>query len=213
MELLNNLQIVNYDANAGFGVIFPAKTIIVNAKNAIYIISPCDLELPIIKELNSSEKQIYIIAPNNFHNLHLATMQMALPKAMFYGPKRSADQSGVELANTKDLPQNDLKTTFIQGNNTISETCFYHEESESLIVTDLMFNLKHKMNIPTRLAMTFAGTYKKLGTSRALKMTIKDKKKFKSSIESLLAYPFKNVILTHGKNLSRSEFETYIKTL
>jgi hypothetical protein len=211
MNFENDLKIVTYNANAGMGIIFPSKTFIINAPQSIYIISPCDLEMDTIKELNSIDKEIYVIAPNNFHNLHLATVKMAIPKATFFGPKRSAQQSGVELENTKDLIQEDLTTVFIKGNNTISETVFYHMASSTLIITDLLFNMHHKMNLQTKLAMKMAGTFHKLGMSRALKLSIKDKVAFKKSMLSLLDLPFKKVIPSHGNEISREDFTEFIK--
>lgn len=211
MNFEKDLEIVKYSANAGLGVIFPAKTFIINGAQSVYIISPCDLELSITKELNSLGKKLYIIAPNNFHNLHLATMQMAIPKAEFFGPKRSAEQSGVELSNTKNLTQEDIKTVFIKGNNTISETVFFHLSSKTLIITDLLFNMHHKMNISTKLAMKLAGTYQKLGMSRALKMSIKDKVAFKKSLLSLLELPFERVIPNHGMEISKEDFTRFVK--
>jgi hypothetical protein len=214
MEFLNNFLTINYNANAGLGIIFPTKTTIINTTKAVIVISPCELSEDIVLFLESTKKNFIFIAPNNFHNLHLKACYNLFPDAKFYGPKRSANQSGVELTKIDNkLKIEGLETHYIQGHKLLSETCFYHSETKNLIVTDLLFNMKHKMNFASKLMFTLVGTYQKLGMSKALRMKIDDKKVFKESILKLLEYPFEKVVLSHGNSISRKEFELAINNL
>ena len=111
-----SIEIINYIANAGFGVQFPAKTILVQDNESQFIISPCDLPQETINRLNKSNKQIIFISPNNFHNLHINKMKSIFPDASFYGPTRSAKQSGMEFRCTKELESEDIEFIYLEGN-------------------------------------------------------------------------------------------------
>jgi hypothetical protein len=204
------MEIINYEAHAGFGVTFPAKTFLIQDSKSYFIISPCDLPKETIDLLLESNKVINFISPNNFHNLHIKKMKELFPNSKFYGPKRSAKQSGVELNNSKHLSSEDIEFIYLEGNNTLSETCFYHKPSKTLIITDLFFNMKHEMNISTKLAMLMAGTYKKLGTSRIIKLSIKDKKAFKDSLNYILSLPIEKVVPSHGDPIDKQEFKRLV---
>ena len=205
-----SIEIINYEANAGFGIIFPSKTFIIEEENQITVISPCDLSQEKIEQLKASKKQIIFIAPNNFHNLYLKKMQQTFPKAEFFGPKRSAKQSGVELKKTTEYTSSILEMYPLNGNPGIGETCFYHKELKTLIVTDLFFNMKHKMNFATKMAMKCAGTYHKTATSRAVKITTKDKAAFNTSLTAMGKLDLESIIPSHGGTLTRTEFKEFI---
>lgn len=207
------MKILEYTAHAGMGIIFRAKTFIIEGKENIYIISPCNLDSSIRNELEKSPKRLHFIAPNNVHNIHLSKVKEYFPKASFYGPKRSMKQSGVSLKDITELPKDDLKTVFIDGNKAISETCFFIKETNELIVTDLIFNMHHEMNFPTKLMMKVVGTYHKVGTSRLFKMAINDKEAFKKSLDELLDLEPKKIFVNHGEPLNLEEFQQHLKSL
>ena len=101
----------------------------------------------------------------------------------------------------------------ILGNELLGEYVFYHNESESLVVTDLLFNFQHKMNLGTKLATILAGTNKGLAISRVLKMTTDDRFLMRKSVEGLLQFPFKKVVVNHGEDVTRAEFEQIVDKL
>ena len=209
----NQFTIINYEACAGLGVIFPAKSFIYEGESCVFIISPSRFSEKMIKSLSSLKKQLIFISPNNFHNLHLKTMKEIFPDAKFFGPKRSSKQSGVELLKMEEFQYDEMISIKIEGNKALSESLFFIPSEKVLIATDLFFNMYHKMNIATSLAMIFAGTFKKLGTSRMIKLSTKDKSAFKESCLKTFEYPFEKVIPSHGDALSREEFKDYLDEL
>lgn len=204
------MKILNYEANAGFGIIFPAKTFIKEFEKDIYIISPGPLDAQTINDLKESPKTLHFIAPNNFHNMYLSDMKKQFLDAKFYGPTRSMKQSGVTLEKTEKLESSEIKCIFIDGHNLVSETCFYFPKSKELVTTDLFFNMHHKMNFMTAFAMRCAGAYKKFSMSRLEKFTVKNKEAFTQSIRSLGELDLVNVYLNHGDSPSVEEFKQYI---
>ncbi|MFT6632715.1 MAG: hypothetical protein ACJAS4_002680 [Bacteriovoracaceae bacterium] len=212
MIFKNGLSTYPYIANAGFGVKFKAKSVLIKTGEDIIIISPANFENNVIEELKKDTLNKVFIAPNNFHNLNISKMKAVFPEAKFYGPKRSEQQSGVSLIRSRELNLgDDIIAIPIEGNFKLSETCFYHVPSETLIITDILFNMHHEMNYSTRIALTLAGAYHKLGMSRFLRLMINDKVKFKNSLERLLDHPFKNIILNHGDSIGREEFIRFLK--
>lgn len=214
MENLNNVNTYNYQASPGLGIIFPAKTFFLETQKFYYIISPARFDEREIKRLKEIKKQIIVIAPNNFHNIGLAPLKENIIAAKFFGPKRSAVQSKVELEKTTNLPKDDeLEAIFIKGNKSLSETVFIHRPSKSLIVTDLLFNMHNKTNLTSTLLFKMYGTYKKLGQSVVLRLTAHDKKEFLKSIKDLTKLDFENVLLNHGEHISKKEFDKFVLSL
>jgi hypothetical protein len=199
------IEILNYEASAA-GVIFPAKTFIIEEDTSFVIISPGPLNSQAIDRITKTTKDLVFIAPNNFHNLHLKSMHDIFPDAKFYGPKRAAKVSGVTLLNTKDFSSPNIEMIRIEGNNSLSETCFYYKPEKTLIVTDLFFNMKHDMNMMTKITMKMAGAYKKLATSRMIKFSTKDKDLFNQSLKRLADLDFTKVIPNHGDSISKEIF-------
>lgn len=204
------IKIIPYTANAGLGLIFPAKTIIIQEDNT-YIISPGPLQ---IKDVPNVGK-IHFIAPNGFHHFHLAHMKKLFPSASFYGPKRAMRQSGVELLPLSDLNNNKdhIKLISIHGHKTLAETCFYYEHSKTLIVTDIFFNLNHEMSLASAMWFKLFGVYHQVATSKLLQLTMNNKGQFYNSLNQLLDFPFETIILNHGDSISRDEFIQYLNNL
>jgi hypothetical protein len=198
-------HIIHYNAG-GAGIVFPAKTIIIEEEGSFIVISPGPLNPQIIEEFKSTNKNLIFIAPNNFHNLHLKTMYSLFPKAQFYGPKGSAKKSGVPLVDTKEFTLPSIEKIFIEGNEALGETCFFYKPEKKLIVTDLFFNMHHDMNLMKKMLMLTAGTYKKVATSRMIKLMTKDKSLFLKSLQKISELDFDVAIPNHGKSISKKEF-------
>ncbi len=214
MNFTDGILYYSYVANTGLGIQFRSKSFLVETQDELIIISPANFDQEMIKNIKESPLKKVFIAPNNFHNINLAKMKSLFPDASFYGPKRSEEQSGVVLIRNKELDISDeIIPIKIYGNYKLMETCFYHSPSKSLIITDLLFNMHHKMNFPTRAILTIAGAYHKLNMSRLLKFTINDKDLFIKSLKSLLDYPFEHVLLNHGDRITRKEFEIFVNGL
>jgi hypothetical protein len=206
-----NIIEYKYDASPGLRIEFKAKSFICETSSYLYIISPAKFDEVTFNKIKSFSKDIIIIAPNNFHNIGLSFMKEKFPDAKFYGPKRSAKQSGMDLLNTRYLPEDSQFTAvFLEGNQTLSESVFIHTPSKSLIVTDIVFNMHHKMNLISTLVFKAYGTYKRLGQSFVLKLTADDKPLFRKQLRELTKLDFEKVLLNHGNHISRDEFNKFI---
>ncbi len=207
-----NLTIFPYEAHAGLGVIFPAKTFALESESEIYLISPNSTNPKLLKYLKDSKKKLYFIAPNNFHNMHLKPLN-DLFEGEFYGPKRASIKSGVKLKKLEELNVKGMTIIPINGAKKLAEVAFYIEELKTVIITDLFFNMYHKMNFSTKMAMKLAGTYHRLGTSRLLKSIINDPKEFIKSIQTLNNLKFDFIIPNHGDKVDKETFHIFARNL
>lgn len=204
----------SYDAAPVKGLNFKAKSFIVKTQDYVYIISPAKFDEKTIDSLREYALPLIFIAPTNFHNNGLATMKELFPNAQFFGPKRSANQSGVKLQKTQDLPLDpEFKAIYIEGNKSLAETVFLHGPSESLIVTDILFNMKHKVNLLARFVFKVYGTYHKLAQSKLVMITANDKELFRKSLHDLTKLNFKKVLLNHGDHISKDQFDEVMLNL
>ncbi len=210
MEFENGVFTQKYDVKVGPGVVFPAKTTVIETVENLYIISPGPLK-DRLEAISNVQKRIHFIAPNNFHHFFLPKMKEVFPEAKFYGNKRVERISKIDLHPIVEL--NELEFQKILGNELLGEYVFFHNDSKSLIVTDLIFNFRHKMNLPTKLTTFLAGTNKGLAISRVLKMTTDDRFLMRKSIEKLLQFPFEKVIINHGEDITRADFEQIVDKL
>ncbi len=87
-----NLTIFPYEAHAGLGVVFPAKTFVLESDTDVYLISPNITSQELLTFLNKNTKNLHFIAPKNFHNMHLRSLSK-LYVGDFYVQKRAAIKS------------------------------------------------------------------------------------------------------------------------
>lgn len=209
---MSQIVVHEYNASPGLGINFIAKCFIITDEDQIYVISPGPIPEDQMKTLQNTNKPIFVFAPNNFHNLYLSHFKDKIPHANFFGPKQASIKSGVELKNPLDF---DGKTKFtiskINGNPALSEYLFYHEATKSLILTDSIFNMHHKMDLMTRMYLTLSGTYHRLNTSYLVLLTCKNKNEFWGSLRAALQLPFENVLLNHGDAISRASYVDFIE--
>lgn len=201
----------NYTANTGFGITFPAKSILIESEDSMIVISPgnLDKDSSLINKLKDYEenKSLIFIGPNNFHHMYLPKMKELFPNAKFYGTKRASEQNNMKLEPVENFSHNEIDCILIEGHKKLKEFVFFHKKTSTLISTDLIFNMHHKMNFMTKLMLTLSGTKNKLAMSRVVTSSITDKAAFKSSLKKLVDMDIENIILNHGDNISPSDFK------
>lgn len=201
------MKIFDYKAYTGLGVIFSSKTFVLEKENNLYVISPGPMEGDLYELLSKSKKAIHFISPNGVHHFHLAAAKKLFKDASFYGGKRAASQSGIELEKIEQLPLEEIQIFPVGGNKVLSEVCFLDEESRSLIATDLFFNMiGKKQNLATTIMFTLAGVNNRLATSRLVTASINDKAAFKSSLKLLCELDFDTAYTSHGDPITKNEF-------
>jgi len=87
----------------------------------------------------------------------------------------------------------------VEGAPKLGEVVFYHKPSRSLIVTDLLFNIRKPKGWQATLMMTLAGVRGRFAQSRLVRLATKDRKRAGDVCRNILACDFERVIMTHGE--------------
>lgn len=155
----------------------------------------------------------HIISPSLMHHSYLTEATQRFPEATVYGV------SGLEKIYPsllfKELNDSasfnwslELQYVCLKGIPKLNECIFYHQQSQSIIVTDLLFNISNKSGW-SKLFFKCYGIYNRLTTTKLFKTFISDKDSFKKSLDKIIALPKKHIIMSHGSTISEQANETF----
>jgi hypothetical protein len=149
----------------------------------------------------------HIVAPNAMHDTFLEGWFAAYPSAHFHGAK-GLSKFRPDLKFTDSLGDTApaawsavFDQLLLRGMPRLNEVVFRHRASRTLIVTDLVFNLGTEMPLLSRVLLKINGCYDCLAVSRLLRTTIKDQAALRASLDTMLAWDFERVVVSHGRNL------------
>jgi hypothetical protein len=93
----------------------------------------------------------------------------------------------------------ELQGFFIEGLPVLNETVWFHHDTGTLVVTDLLFCFAPANRGLTAFVATLLGVNGKLGMSRTMKLAARDKGALARSVASLLALPVRRVVVAHDQ--------------
>ena len=97
----------------------------------------------------------------------------------------------------------------VAGMPSINEHAFYHPESKTLVIADLLFNLPDSVGAFTLGFLgLISGIQKHPGNSRMFRLAIKDRNAFEQSLQQILALDFQQIIVAHGEPITTDAKET-----
>ena len=160
----------------------------------------------------------HIVAPNLLHHVHLADVVARYPDAMVWGvpglPKKRPDLRFDAIVGETTPPWGaELSPLPIEGIPWANEAVFFHRLSNTLVVTDLIFNIHEVKGWITPLVLRMAGAYRKPAQSRLLRMSIKDADAASASVERMLDWPIERVVMAHGHVLESDAKEQLARAL
>ncbi|MEM1316145.1 MAG: DUF4336 domain-containing protein, partial [Pseudomonadota bacterium] len=148
----------------------------------------------------------HLVAPNLIHSLGVAPWKAAHPEATVWVSPGFA-------ARHPDLPADiafgprirppwsgEIEHGLIEGHALLDEVVFLHRRSATLIVTDLI--QKHdpaRERWLWRQVKGLAGVLgRRGGTSRDIRLTVRDRAAFRRSVARVLDWEFDNLVISHG---------------
>ncbi|OOE75958.1 DUF4336 domain-containing protein [Salinivibrio sp. ML290] len=148
-QLDTSIWIADGEAVPFFTLPYTTRMVVVRlADQSLWIHSPIKLTGALRSELASLGVVRYLIAPNQLHHLYLAEWVEAFPEAQLIGTQQVAKKR-------KDLRfdyhfedllepawQDDIAQCLITGSPVMTECVFFHRQSQTLIVTDLIENFR-----------------------------------------------------------------------
>jgi len=170
---------------------------------SLWIHSPIPPTSEIVEQLQRIGDVRYVIAPNRSHHLFFLEFVAAFPAAEGFIAE------GLELKRPdlarftrirRDAPwSSELQGFFIAGLPVINETAWFHGDTETLILTDLLFCFSRTTRGLAGLISKLLGVHGELGMSRTMKLTIKDKQALANAVTPMLSLPIKRVIVAHDQ--------------
>ncbi len=213
-----NIWIVDGEAISFYGLPFTTRMTIIRLKNKDLIIhSPIKPTESLIKEINKLGKVAHIISPNKIHYWYIAEFQKYYPKAVTWaspGVRQRAKQYRKEIIFDQNLEidsplawQEEIDQTIILGSRFLEEVIFFHKETKTMIVTDIIENFEaKKISLFFRILTWLAGALSPKGgtTIDQQLLFLGNKEKLKYSIDKIFAWQQEKVIISHGKYLTEN---------
>ena len=181
-------------------------TLVGLASGEIIVHSPGPLEQGLAERMASCGTVSALVAPNCFHHLFLAENAKAFPSAAVLFPPGLAER-GLDLPQGETLLETApatwsgvLEIVAIGGAPRVGELAFFHPASRTLILSDLVFNVRSVDGAFARLAMRVNGMLGHFGPSRlARRLFFRDQGSLRSSVDRILEWDFDRVIMAHGE--------------
>jgi hypothetical protein len=202
-----SLWLAQYFVRLGGARINARMTVIKLRSGEIVIHSPCAFDRTLTTEVAALGKVIAIIAPGNFHWLHVGSCQSAFPDAVTYicpgVEKRAKGLSfDVVLGDEAAMPwAGDLSQVALEGTRYMREVVFFHRASKTLILTDLIENVTPETpgtNAYLRVLFRAIGMWKRPTPAPEYRIGWGDKARVREGLTRILAWDFERVILAHG---------------
>jgi len=197
----------------GAKIPFPTRMTIVRLRNSdLWCHSPTKLTPELKAQIDSLGSVRHLISPNKFHYTHIGSWARAYPEAIAWaspGVRDRAAQQKIEVKFDADLNNQpsvewatELDQLVFQGSRFMDEIVFFHRESSTLILTDLIENFE--LN---KVSQRFSWLTKVIGiadpdgqTPLDLRMTFWGQKELaRSSLKQMLQWNPEKVILAHGR--------------
>ncbi len=182
-------------------------TVVRLSNGGLWIHSPIKLSEPVlaaVRELGGAVSAL--VAPNKFHYLFLPAWQEAYPDAQVYAEpavrkKVTALSTAEEITNTTpEHYSQDIDQVLFSGNRLFQEAVFFHKSSRTLILTDLMLNLKtERVKFWPRQFLKFEGAvYPNGGVTRLYRWLTLDRAKAKQALSQIQAWEPQQITFCHG---------------
>jgi hypothetical protein len=214
-SVLENLAPDLWIANTGFfsaewNVTVPVRMTLIRLNDRrVLIHSP----VPIGPELRAAVEELgqpaALIAPNLFHHQFISEWKSAFPNAKaFCVPGLEKIRSDIKFDGALDsvsAPEwrGEIDQILVEGIPMYGEIVFFHRQSRTLIVSDIVFNYTPEQ------AASDPGAIAGFGPDRRIKAAITDRKAARASIESILRWPFERVILAHGDIVESGGYDRF----
>ena len=150
----------------------------------------------------------FLVAPNSFHHVGLASWAAAFPAArVFLAPglrvRRPELPASEELAEGAATPFADVLAHSVLGpSRGVSEVAFLHRPSRTLILTDACFHILQAPRVRDRLGFRMLGVWRRFGPSlTARTILLRDRAQIASFVARLCRWDFERIVVAHGEVL------------
>lgn len=206
------LWLRDYAVSLG-GARFNARMTVIKLRSGeILIHSPCAFDEALTAEVAELGPVAAIIAPGNFHWLHVRSCQRAFPQArtcICPGVEKRAKELSFDEVLGDEAPAlwaSELSQVYLQGTRVMREVAFFHRSSKTLILVDMIENVTAATpdtNGFLRLLFRMIGMWNTPGPAPEYRLGWGDKALVRQCMMRILEWDFERVILSHGDLITR----------
>lgn len=204
------------------GTEFDARMTVIRLRDGKLILhSPCEIDDHMNRAISEVGRVAYIVAPGNFHYLHVPSAQAAFPKAETFicpGVERRCPDIRFDwlLGDTApDAWAEQLDQVLVRGNRWIWEVAFFHRLTKTLILVDLVENFTDstpRANWLLKLWWKLVfHMWNRPKPAPEYQLGWSDKKAARASLQRILTWNFERVILAHGDLIESDAHEAVKK--
>ena len=196
------------------GTRFGARmTVIRLASGEILLHSPCDIGAALAEEISALGAVAHIVAPGNFHHLHVTSAQAAFPDAKTWicpgietkRPDLRYDGILGDRAPADWLDE--IDQVLVRGTRIMREVAMHHRASRTLILVDLIENFTDATpDTAGALKFWFKYVLRMWGKPKPApeyRMGWNDRAAAAESLRRILAWDFRQIVLSHGDLVDR----------
>jgi len=188
---------------------FDARMTVIQLSDGTLILhSPCEIDAPMSRALSALGRIAYIVAPGSFHYLHVPSAQAAFPEAETFicpGIERKRPDLKFDWLLGDIAPEawaGQLDQVLVRGNRWIWEVAFFHRQTRTLILVDLVENVTDATpHTGWQLKLWWKVVFHMWNTPKPApeyQLGWSDKKAARASLQRILQWDFERVILAHG---------------
>jgi len=204
------------------GTRFNARMTLIRLKNGNLLIhSPCEIDEETRCEINKLGKVECILAPGYYHYFYVGSAQQAFPEAeTFLCPGIETKVPDIKfdwILGDRPDPRwaDDLDQVLLRGNKYIWETAFFHKQTKTLILVDLIENITHKTKgVNWSLKFWWKVIFHMWENPKPApeyQFGWKNKHAARNSLQKILQWDFDKIIISHGDLIEENAKETALK--
>ena len=182
----------------------PLRMTVLRHGSGLLLYSPVRLSDAVAGDLQELGPVTDIVAPNSWHHMFIGAAKERFPDANVWGPRALIRrQPGVPICHVldddvaPDWPP-DVQRHMVAGVPYISETVLYHGTSRTLVVSDLVLNVRSAPLWRTRTVFRLMNAYGGAKHAFMWRLMCRDAAAARRSAETILAWDFQRVMLSHG---------------
>jgi glyoxylase-like metal-dependent hydrolase (beta-lactamase superfamily II) len=182
-------------------------TVIRLSDGSLLVHSPIRLTPELEEKLASLGRVEHVLAPNLDHYLFAEAFKQRYPQARFYAapgvaPKLPDMRFDAELRFGQTAPLGDgIEQAWFRSNHQLQELVLLHRATQTLITSDLAFNINAADGLVSKLMLKLNDSYLTFGPSRVCRAHITEHRMARTDVDAILALKPERAIVAHGEIL------------
>jgi hypothetical protein len=191
-----------------FGFPYPTRMVVVRlADGGLWVWSPIDLDEQLARAIDDLGPVAHLVSPNKLHHIFLGEWTRRWPDAKLWAPPGLAKRKpelhfDAELGDQAEAAwANDLDQVIVRGSFAMEEVVFFHRQSRTAIVGDLVQRFDPASLRGWRLAiMKLDGMVGPRGsTPREWRLTFWRRSAARAARDKVLAWQPRRLVIAHGE--------------